>query len=87
MMGLFFALQVVSASPALHHWLHSDSASPDHQCIIRLVSQGQFDQAHPEVTLAAPPDASFVVVFPESFVLVAVDYRLLPGRAPPSSLA
>jgi hypothetical protein len=84
MLGLFFALQVVCCSPTLHRWLHPNSTSPDHQCVIRLVSQGQIDHAHPEVVLPTPPRNLVEVVCPDFFVLLTVDYRLLPGRAPPS---
>ena len=83
MLGLFLVLQIVSASPALHHWFHEDSDSPDHQCVIRLVSQGQFDHAPVQVTVPLPQIVSVTVVFPDSVALVVVDYRLLPGRAPP----
>src|SRR5438477_2658633 len=40
MLVLFLGLQVVTASSALHQWLHPQSASPDHQCVITLVSHG-----------------------------------------------
>jgi hypothetical protein len=86
MLALFLVLQVFGACRALHHWLHPDSDSPDHRCVMRLVSQGQIEQAPIEVTLPLTPTVAASVVFPDSFVLVAIEYRLLPGRAPPSRL-
>jgi hypothetical protein len=87
MLGLFLFLQAASALPALHHWLHSDSTTPDHQCVIRLVSQGQIEHALPQVAVPLPQIIPVpAAAVPAALVLVEVDYRLLPGRAPPSVL-
>ena len=86
MLMLFLVLQAAGASHELHHLLHPESDSPDHQCVIRLVSEGQIHQAPPEIVLPVPQYFSSTVTVPQSFAPVPVDYRLLPGRAPPSSL-
>jgi hypothetical protein len=83
MLGLFVALQVFATSSSLHCWLHPDSASPDHQCVVRVVANGDLDYAPTTAGAPVPHGTSGIVVLFDSFVLVTVDYRLLPGRAPP----
>jgi len=86
MLGLLVTLQAAAASSELHHWLHPESTSPDHQCVITLVSHGQLHQSLTETGLIMPT-ASLVTppCWPDP-IFIAVDYRLLPGRAPPSPL-
>ena len=86
MLFLFLVLQAAGASHELHHLLHPKSDSPDHQCVIRLISEGQIHHAPAEVVLPVPQNFSTTVAVPQSFEPVPVDYRLLPGRASPSSL-
>ena len=86
MLMLFLLLQAAGASHELHHLLHPESDEPDHQCDIRLVSEGQIHHAPAAVVLPVPQYFSSTVAVPQSFAPVPVDYRLLPGRAPPSSL-
>jgi hypothetical protein len=83
MLGLFLALQILATSSSLHCWLHPDSASPDHQCVVRIVANGDLDHSPASASAPVPQDISGIVVLLDSFVLVTVDYRLLPGRAPP----
>jgi hypothetical protein len=87
MLGLFVALQAFATSSSLHCWLHSDSASPDHQCVVRVVAQGHLDHAPATTAALVPHVISGIVVLLDSFVLVTVDYRLLPSRAPPQFLS
>jgi hypothetical protein len=83
---LFVTLQVAAVSSAVHHWLHPESATPDHQCVITLVSHGQLHQSLTETGLIAPVASLVMPVCWPYPIFIAVDYRLLPGRAPPSSL-
>jgi hypothetical protein len=61
------AAAVLSASPALHEQLHSDSGSP-HLCLVTLVASGQCEAA-----TAGP-----IYVAPDAFPLLAT--LSLPAR-------
>jgi hypothetical protein len=87
MLGLYLALQVLAHSDFLHHCAHEDSHAPEHQCVIKLVADGQlligplpqfdFRPLSHDVPLTPPPSSA-----------VLGDARLLPpGRAPPATPA
>jgi hypothetical protein len=82
---LFLGLSAASVS--LHHLLHNDAGNPNHQCAVTLLAHGKI---HLAVGMTAPVRASEYVaesVVPPVSVVVAVDYQLLPGRAPPFFLS
>ena len=81
---LFVWLQVLASSPALHHAIHSDSHQPDHQCVIKLLSQGQVDVAEGMTGVTVQAQTVIAPPVPPLPIQVAIEFRLLPGRAPPS---
>lgn len=85
-LAFFVALSAFAASPALHHELHHDSDHPDHSCFIKQFSDGQIDVAAGWVEVPLPVMLPAELAVPKPLILVAVDYRLLPGRAPPAFL-
>jgi len=83
MLLLFFLLEMLAVSPALHLLLHSDAAQQEHQCIIKTLAQGQIDCPLCE-TLA--PEIAVVCEFPPQIQIskFSATLELLPpGRAPP----
>ena len=80
---LFLSLQLLAVSPHLHHEVHPDSHQPDHQCAVKLLSDGQVDVAADFVVVAVPT-SDFTAPLPaESVFLPAADHQFPPGRAPP----
>ena len=83
-LALFFGLQALVASPVLHKCLHHDADQADHECAVTLLAHGNFDLASDIPVLITP--SSFVIEGIQAPVspVLEVEYRLLPGRAPPS---
>jgi hypothetical protein len=81
---LFLTLQTFAASPSLHHFIHQDAKQPDHQCAVTLISHGQVVLTLIEVSVTAPVIVADELPVPVLPVLAALEYRLLPERAPPS---
>jgi hypothetical protein len=86
-LAIFLSLQALAASPTLHKWLHHDADKVDHDCAVTMLAHGgiHLGSAAP-VVVSSAPSVIEKVLEPVSLVL-KVDYRLLPGRAPPSVLA
>jgi hypothetical protein len=85
MLLLWTATSLVALSPGLHHWLHADAQSANHDCVFTHVSKGQLLGAAPGHLIVV---AEFFLVrsfLPDEprFVPAAV-YRWSPSRAPPS---
>jgi hypothetical protein len=85
-LALFVFVQALAASSAIHHFIHSDADQPSHQCAATLLSQGQVSLAPVEVSVARPVLFVGEIHSPPVPFVVAVEYRLLPERAPPSLL-
>jgi len=83
---LFLFVQALSASSAIHHFIHSDADQPSHQCAATLLSHGQVSLAPVEVSVSRPVFFVGEIHSPSVPFVVAVEYRLLPERAPPSLL-
>jgi hypothetical protein len=83
---LFLFVQALSASSAIHHFIHSDADQPSHQCAATLLSHGQVSLAPVEVSVSRPVLFVGEIHSPSVPFVVAVEYRLLPERAPPSLL-
>ena len=83
-LGLFFVLQIFSASTELHQSIHSDAAAPDHHCVLTLFAQGHISAAASAVGVAVIL-AAFAFFLPplRTAVISSSDYQLAPGRAPP----
>lgn len=84
-LGCWLLAQVAALSPTLHHWLHADSSSPEHQCAAVLFKEGQIEPATPPAP--AVPPGELIYLRPENgpeghFRLVE---WLPPGRAPPAA--
>jgi len=82
--ALLLLTAALSASHALHHWLHGDCADNDHLCLVCFFAKGQVSVA--EVTVFV---AILIFFSVGSLCLLNADsrsdfdYRLSPSRAPP----
>lgn len=85
MLGLWVWVSTLSVSPQLHHWLHKDSQSTAHQCLITQLGKESWLTGSACVLTAAPTPVYLgllrVLEFPD---FPTADYRLSPSRAPPS---
>lgn len=85
-LALILTLNLLAASPALHHALHPDAGQPDHHCGVTLFAHGvsTADGAIlvPEAAWHALPESAPAVA---ELLLTAPRYRLLPGRGPPAA--
>jgi hypothetical protein len=52
------SIQLFAASPELHDLLHTDSHQADHQCAIKLLSDGQVNLEPAQVHLYIPEHVS-----------------------------
>ena len=86
-LALFIFVQALAASSAIHHFVHHDSDQPSHQCAATLLSHGQVSLAPVEVSVSRPVLFVGELHSPPVPFVVAVEYRLLPERAPPSLLS
>lgn len=87
LLGLFLFVLAMAQFRALHHMLHADSGAVEHQCAVTLLASGYLDVAVSEVPVAFLPVLAVAPAVTSAQVFVAVDYSLLPGRAPPVALA
>lgn len=83
-LGLFSLLQAVSISHELHHWLHEDSDLGAHYCAAILLAKGLVDAASTEVAFVVPSAEPPLYLDSAQSVFTLIEYRLLPGRAPPT---
>jgi hypothetical protein len=86
-LALFLFLQTLAAAPVLHQLFHDNAGQADHHCAVTLLAQGQIDAAPASDFFALPPPILVEAPASQTPILIAADYRLLPGRAPPSFLA
>ncbi len=84
---LYLAVVCASSSSVLHHFFHDDADAPEHQCIVTIISSGQFETPHTTVAAEVPALAVRVDDCAEQPLLPIVDFRLPPGRAPPALFA
>ena len=85
-LALFLLVQMVAVSAPAHRFLHDDADQAGHQCAVTLLSQGHIDLDLPQVHPARPVEFLCRMSLPAVAARVAVEYRLLPERAPPSTL-
>jgi hypothetical protein len=84
----FLSIHTVAVSDKLHHAVHHDAKARSHDCVFVQALHGQCLTDTAPVSLPAPIVTEFTVAAVENaFVLLSRDYILLPGRAPPVSLA
>jgi hypothetical protein len=86
-LAIFLFLQTLAAAPVLHQLFHDNAGQPDHHCAVTLLAQGQIDVAAVSIFAALPSSLLAEAPGHQSPILIAADYRLLPGRGPPSFLA
>lgn len=84
---LYLCVQAMACAAGLHHFVHHDSDKAEHQCAATVLSYGQVDLTAVEVSVARSAVLQGEFSLPAVPVLVAVEYRLLPERAPPSLLS
>ena len=86
MLGLLLGINALAVSAPLHHLLHQDSKSANHNCLAAQLNKAPLVAGSAGVAIVAPTS-----VFPGSAGCVefghfpASDYRLSPSRAPPSA--
>jgi hypothetical protein len=80
---LLFLSALASASPSLHHWLHSDHQSPSHYCVITAVEHGQTDIASVWVSIVPAAVGIPVAALPCESFFISHDLTLHPERGPP----
>ena len=84
----WLATSAMAALPALHELIHNDSQNPQHQCAVTALVHGKYLSHAPATIAAAPaPRVEVAAVTFGSVILPAIDYRLVPGRAPPATLS
>jgi hypothetical protein len=85
MLGLWFAINLVSASPILHHWFHCDSGQLQHHCLVTAMSKDGALPAGPPA-LYHPPEKSLLAETTGcSFVVSFLSYSEPLTRGPPSN--
>ena len=84
-LGLFLFLQTLAAAPVLHQLFHDSAGQPDHHCVVTLLSDGHVQAPSVALFIAPPATVSFAASLSHTPVALTIDYRLLPGRAPPLS--
>lgn len=84
MLLLWVGTFALTVSPELHHLLHPDSQSPNHNCLITQLQQHPLLAGFATITapVPAPVEVSTACTAEVQF-LPAYDYRLSPSRAPP----
>ena len=85
-LALFLSLQLFASSGTMHRTIHSDANSPNHHCVLTLLTQGQVNGP---VVLGLWLTFAAALIFSLPLLQAAVqsslDLRLAPGRAPPRS--
>jgi hypothetical protein len=85
MLALWFAINLVSASPILHHWFHCDSGQLQHHCLVTSVSKGAALPAGPSALYLPPDKCSLPETTGCRFVISFLSYSEPLTRGPPSS--
>jgi hypothetical protein len=88
LVALLPLLASLSSGPALHRLLHPDAQAPAHECVAKVLADGQVLVAGADA-LPLPPRPSLLWTAPASCraFVCRVDLRLAPGRAPPVAVS
>lgn len=78
---LFSAL--ASASPCLHHWLHSDHQTPAHYCLVTVLEHGQTETVSTWVDVLPTVNTIAQSAAPIESFFISHDLALHPERGPP----
>ena len=82
--ALWFFTGFAAASADLHHCLHEDAPSSEHQCLFTKYAEGQFvDAPTAQITLQIPLCLSAMCPPPAVVTLPSLIRLLPPERAPP----
>jgi hypothetical protein len=83
--SLVLAVSASAASHSLHKFLHPNSDSPEHDCLITNFQKGKVSTTVVAPVLAvAVTSVSWSLPAFEIFVPASADYRFSSSRAPPS---
>jgi hypothetical protein len=80
------ALLALAACPALHHALHPDSNSSEHDCAVTMFAHGQVNSPVVEVVAIIPVAPVEFLPLTSVSAFNALVETLPPGRGPPVSL-
>jgi len=84
MLLLWVGTFALTVSPELHHLLHQDSQSPNHNCLVTQIQQHPLLAGFAAIIAPLPaPVAETAACRAEVQFLPASDRRLSPSRAPP----
>jgi hypothetical protein len=83
MVALCLGTVVLRVSPQLHHWLHHDSASANHECVVTLITKGHLLAAASEAKAVIPVAFVFTPPLLDPVWDSSADYRISHSRAPP----
>ena len=83
LLTVWLSVLAPASSSWLHLALHADAGSPDHQCVVKLLSSGQVDTADEATVLSVAP-VLLAVCLPENPILVRNFFQFPPGRGPPA---
>jgi hypothetical protein len=81
------ALTTLAVAPGLHERLHHDANQADHHCGVTAFAAGKIHLAAASPAISQPASYVIAAILTPAPVYFAVDYQLLPGRAPPSLIA
>ena len=88
MLSLWLGTVALAASPQLHHWVHRDSQSPHHHCVVVHINHHTVLATFAVIHVPVPP-----AVWPARLGIVCIeflpsfDYILSPSRAPPAFIS
>ncbi|MGC8744791.1 MAG: hypothetical protein ACP5T0_13010 [Verrucomicrobiia bacterium] len=83
---IYTLLSIVSHSPQIHKWFHSDADSSNHSCALILIGNGNVDTSNNNVPVVLNLVAIDCEQIPCEF-LKPINLHLLPSnRAPPFSI-
>jgi hypothetical protein len=83
---LVLALAALATSSSLHHALHPDSDSHDHQCLVTVFASGQLcGMETVAIVILVAISSVYVELLPDAPSRSLFDYCFAPSRAPPRS--
>ena len=85
MFSLWVNLWALEVSPDFHRFLHADSESPSHHCLVTQFQHHLLLSGFVAAVAPALPDISIALIGCRDFQCrPSYDYRLSPSRAPPA---
>ena len=82
-MLFLFLSALASASPSLHHWLHTDHPTPSPYCLVTVLEHGHTDVASVWIPLTPAAAEIPVSTLPCESFFISHDLTLHPERGPP----